>query len=82
MQAWKEKYISYIQKQKQPYPAPPEPGKEKLSLSLSANLERLLNRLGQSSDLVVRDFLLFGRYGAALVFSPPLSIRSRFRSIS
>lgn len=68
MQAWKEKYVSYIQKQKQPSPAPPEPGKEKLSLSLSANLERLLNRLGQSSDLVVREFLLFGRYGAALVF--------------
>ncbi len=68
MQAWKEKYVSYIQNQKQPSPPPSEPGGKKLSLSLSANLEKLLHRLGQSGDLVVRDFLLFGRYRAALVF--------------
>ncbi|WP_025708505.1 spore germination protein, partial [Paenibacillus graminis] len=68
MQAWKEKYVSYIKNQKQPSPPPSEPGGEKLSLSLSANLEKLLHGLGQSGDLVVREFLLFGRYQAALVF--------------
>ncbi|OKP81664.1 spore gernimation protein GerA [Paenibacillus sp. P3E] len=68
MQAWKEKYASYMQKQNQPSPVPPVPGNDTISLSLKENTEDLLDRLGQSGDLVVRDFLLFGRYEAALIF--------------
>lgn len=57
LQAWKEKYASYMQKQQSCSP-PPAPAADHLSHSLTENQERLLGLLGQSGDLVVRDFLL------------------------
>lgn len=54
--------------QKQQSCPPPAPGSDSLSHSLTDNLESLLTLLGQSGDLVVRDFLLFGKYQASMVF--------------
>jgi spore germination protein KA len=66
LQAWKDKYTSYVQKQQQA--SPPEPAGSPLTGNLQADLQELLARLGDNGDLVVRDFLLFGTHRAAMIF--------------
>ncbi len=66
MQGWKEKYTSYIKKQQ---PGPPKaPETEVLGHSLADNLEHLQALLGSNGDFVARDFLLFGKYEAVMIF--------------
>ena len=66
MQAWKDKYSSYVHKQQQT--SPPEQGSSPLTGNLQPDLQELLVRLGDNGDLVVRDFLLFGTHQAAMIF--------------
>lgn len=61
LQAWKEKYASYLHKQQQST-SRQAPATGGLTLSLTDNLAQLQAILGQSGNLVVRDFLLFGRH--------------------
>lgn len=66
MQAWKEKYDSYVEKQKQSSPA--DKDADRLSCSLRLNLIQLTESLGSSGDLIVREFMVFGIHEAAIVF--------------
>lgn len=67
MSEWKEQYSSYMQKQQQP-PSPPSPDSSWLNNNLQDNLQTLLAKLGDNGDLVVRDFQLFGKHQAVMVF--------------
>lgn len=67
MPEWKEQYSSYMQKQQQP-PSHPSPDSNWLNTNLQDNLQTLLAKLGDNGDLVVRDFQLFGKHQAVMVF--------------
>ncbi|WP_342564753.1 spore germination protein [Paenibacillus sp. FSL R7-0345] len=77
LQSWNEKYESYLKK-KQPG-SPQAPGAGSLSRSLADNLQQLQAVLGANGDLVIRDFLLFGRHEAAIVFLSSLVNEEQIR---
>lgn len=66
MQAWKDKYASYVNKQQEA--SLPETARSLLTGNLRADLQELLAQLGDNGDLVVRDFRLFGTHQAAMIF--------------
>ncbi|MEK5467431.1 spore germination protein [Paenibacillus sp. FSL M7-0896] len=73
MQDWKDKYASYIDKQQSSSSEQKPASGSRLSGSrltgeLKTDLPELQARLGENGDLVVRDFLLFGAYPAAMLF--------------
>lgn len=68
MQDWKDKYASYIDKQQSSPPEPKPASGSRLTGELKTDLPELQARLGENGDLVVRDFLLFGAYPAAMLF--------------
>lgn len=77
LQSWNEKYESYLKKQ-QPG-SRQAPGAGRLSRSLADNLQQLQAVLGANGDLVIRDFLLFGRHEAAIVFLSSLVNEEQIR---
>ncbi|MFD2875728.1 hypothetical protein ACFTAO_06710 [Paenibacillus rhizoplanae] len=68
MQDWKDKYASYIHKQQASPPEPEPASGGRLTGELKTDLPELQARLGENGDLVVRNFLLFGTYPAAMLF--------------
>lgn len=68
LQDWKDKYASYIDKQQSSPPEPKPASGSRLTGELKTDLPELQARLGENGDLVVRDFLLFGAYPAAMLF--------------
>lgn len=68
MQDWKDKYASYIDKQQSSSTEQKPTSGSRLTGELKKDLPELQARLGENGDLVVRDFLLFGAYPAAMLF--------------
>ncbi|MFF2017521.1 spore germination protein [Paenibacillus sp. NPDC058177] len=68
MEDWKQKYLSFKEKHNKQQSSA-SPAKEvKLGIKLKQNLQDIQQVLGEDGDLVVRQFRLYGRQDAAIIF--------------